>query len=659
MPRFTFPLVTVLSILFHGAFLIYGSIQDRHPVVKFTDVDYLVFTDGARYVSSGASPYLRATYRYTPLLAWLVGPNVTVHPLWGKVLFCVCDVLTGWFIYAVLCLRGMEGGRAAKYAAVWMLNPFVVAISTRGNAESVVSVLVMATLWALVAKKQLVAAVLFGTSVHFKIFPIVYALPFWLLLRPEQLVSNDSRTDATGVRRKSFRDAIRKTKSSSALTTATLWTSFCEFFNRARLQFGLLSGAVFLGLTGAMYYLYGTDFLHETYLYHITRKDHRHNFSLYFYHMYLSSASAPSPMSSLLSFLPQFGLVTVLGAVLAKDVVFACFAQTFAFVMLNKVCTSQYFMWYLCFLPIILPSSRFTNDRKKGGLILLSLWVGAQALWLSQAYALEHLGQNTFRELWVAGAVFYIVNAAVLAKFVEYHRFEEVFDKVGCVRDVFGDAAGQRDVSGRRRRSVSEISNEECTGDEPSPPTPPFPKLKQHQHQHPELCDSPPTPKPRLILSEQTLGPGILRFTVSRAPPLSRTNLAADVLAALCTIVPVVHYFSTAPPSLPILTFGPLLIPLIHIPLRLRAVHSESVTFIRNLGLALHTNTTQTRFIPLTNVAGLVINEAITRLTVKYYLAVVVRDQEELVVVFENSMPRLDMLKRIRADGERLLWGAG
>ena len=50
---------------------------------------------------------------------------------------------------------------------------------------------------------------------------------------------------------------------------------------------------------------------------------------------------------------------------------------------------------------------------------LLGVWVGTQALWLSEAYKLEFLGQNVFFSLWVRGLVYVIGHAWVLAQIME------------------------------------------------------------------------------------------------------------------------------------------------------------------------------------------------------------------------------------------------
>ena len=82
----------------------------------------------------------------------------------------------------------------------------------------------------------------------------------------------------------------------------------------------------------------------ETYLYHIVRKDHRHNFSVYFYYMYLSGAPGAASASSLvaiLAFLPQLTLLVAFSLIYYRDICFCVFIQTATFVAFNKVCTVQ------------------------------------------------------------------------------------------------------------------------------------------------------------------------------------------------------------------------------------------------------------------------------------------------------------------------------
>jgi len=68
-------------------------------------------------------------------------------------------------------------------------------------------------------------------------------------------------------------------------------------------------------------------------------------------------------------------------------------------------------MWYLWFLPLALPA---LNLSYKSGLAMLGAWIGGQAVWLSLAYKLEFLGEAVFRELWVAGVGFFVVNVGLL-----------------------------------------------------------------------------------------------------------------------------------------------------------------------------------------------------------------------------------------------------
>ncbi len=47
------------------------------------------------------------------------------------------------------------------------------------------------------------------------------------------------------------------------------------------------------------------------------------------------------------------------------------------------------------------------------------VWIGTQALWLSEAYKLEFLGENVFYALWIRGLIYVIGHSWVLAEIMD------------------------------------------------------------------------------------------------------------------------------------------------------------------------------------------------------------------------------------------------
>lgn len=363
----------LLALVIRLLLLVYGEYQDAYMDVKYTDMDYKVYSDATSYIFNGESPYKRHTYRYTPLLAYLLLPNMYI-PFFGKLLFIAGDIIT-----ALVMKKILNELKFSDWVWLWLFNPLVFNISTRGSSDSLTTLLVLSTVYALLKQRIKLAGFLFGLAVHFRIYPIIYALSFYLYI-----------------------DRFRN-----------------SFFTWNRVIFTLISGGVFLMLIGIFYAIYGYEFLYETYLYHFLRKDNRHNFSMYFYLLYLTYDMNAS-LYGLIAFIPQWSLIILSAVYLAKEKLpLTLLVQTMIFVIFNKVCTAQYFIWYVGLLPLVLPKCEI--GLKKGAL-MVAAWVLSEAHWLLWGYLLEFKGEQVFLQLWGASALFFLVNSWICHELLTSYR---------------------------------------------------------------------------------------------------------------------------------------------------------------------------------------------------------------------------------------------
>lgn len=201
--------------------------------VRYTDIDYDVFTDAAHHVANGNSPYKRHTYRYTPFLAGLLAlpskysNNGTVLSLvmstkyFGKILFSIADAICGYIIALLRRRQRTNQQQNSSQTAVfglsadfidalwWLYNPLPINICTRGSAESLAVLLpVLATVaiaemhstqpltrqarshyWSIVLKSCL-AGILHGVGIHAKLYPLIYTVSFMAYFSHQQQSSD-------------------------------------------------------------------------------------------------------------------------------------------------------------------------------------------------------------------------------------------------------------------------------------------------------------------------------------------------------------------------------------------------------------------------------------------------------------------------------------
>src|SRR5690606_4614986 len=132
---------------------------------------------------------------------------------------------------------------------------------------------------------------------------------------------------------------------------------------------------------------------------------------------------------SLITFAPQVALIILSTLFLFQNINLCLLILTMIFVTFNKVVTAQYFLWYICLIPLIVPNNKLFDYRKHGGkviygLVLFVVWLFFELIWNSYSHRLEYKGENLFLEIWIINCFFFLVNSVIIKELIVSQKSE-------------------------------------------------------------------------------------------------------------------------------------------------------------------------------------------------------------------------------------------
>ena len=168
----------IIALFFRFFLILIGEAVDSLDIsLKYTDIDYIVYTDAAKLVFNDKSPYLVETYRYTPYLAFLMIPNLYL-PIFGKFIFSIVDIFLIVIFEGIINVQhrySLSNRKVINWISfIWAINPLTSNIATRGSSDSISNALILLTILYTLSTNYVLAGLFFGAVIHFRIYPIIY-----------------------------------------------------------------------------------------------------------------------------------------------------------------------------------------------------------------------------------------------------------------------------------------------------------------------------------------------------------------------------------------------------------------------------------------------------------------------------------------------------
>lgn len=187
-------LLLILSVAIRLALVVYSEIYDSQAAatdVQYTDVDYRVAVEAGQLMwpvaanstsdlvrVASRNPFSRHTFRYTPLLALLASIDTIVGPGSLKVVYCAVDAVVGYLLLVSFAVPW------PLVAAGYLLNPIVIGVTSRGNAEAITVLSVLLLLRASMprTRQPMVMGILLAWAIHWRLYPVIFAPALLMVL---------------------------------------------------------------------------------------------------------------------------------------------------------------------------------------------------------------------------------------------------------------------------------------------------------------------------------------------------------------------------------------------------------------------------------------------------------------------------------------------
>ena len=335
--------ILVTAFIIRILFILIADFIDNYSSLKYTDIDYYVYCDAAKFIANYKSPYNRITYRYSPIIAWLLYPTICYRN-YGKLLFSIIDVACIYQTYKINLLLLSTFKQASTHtkqtsthdksnnilviiSLIQCFNLYSIIICTRGSSDSITNYILLLFLNTLISHQYILSGCLFGLAIHLRIYPIIYLptilLYLWYYCRYDCITATDLNTPkpltseaaAIHITHDSHTADITTTTITTTTTTTTtvIPNLFSHLYTYKAIIYFIFSMCIsFVIPTTLCYYTYGEEYIQHAWLYHITRIDYKHNFSIYFYNYYLSlsySSLSPTTMSYISTYINMYNSI--------------------------------------------------------------------------------------------------------------------------------------------------------------------------------------------------------------------------------------------------------------------------------------------------------------------------------------------------------------